>query len=69
MNKLLFATLLLALVIVTGCAKQPTQATATTSTDQEVSSFNDDFSDVDSLDNEFDMSELDSLDSDFAAMQ
>ena len=69
MNKLLFATLLLALVIVTGCAKQTMQAVPTTTTDSEVSSFDDDFSDVDSMNNEFDMSELDTLDSDFAAMQ
>jgi hypothetical protein len=67
MNKLFVVTLLVALLIVAGCAKQAVQAQP--STESEVSSFENELADVDSLDDDLDTSELDSLDQDFAAMQ
>ncbi len=68
--KWLIVSVLIALVVLAGCGKKAVEAApvATPSTESQVSGFEKDIADVDSLDKDLDTSELDSLDQDLATV-
>ncbi len=66
--KWLIVSVLIALVALAGCGQKAVPAATTQSTESQVSGFEQDIADVDTLDKDLDTSELDSLDQDLATV-